>query len=101
MALLIPVTTFADHRYYRDYPRRGYEHEHRKSNPWPFIAGVVVGGIVVREIDRQRQRDELTYITVCEEYVVYDQWGHYIYDERGGIVTQRRCRQELVRVGRD
>lgn len=76
-------------RGWREPPRR--EHNGGGVNPWPFIAGAVVGGIIVNEVvrDREEYRPPQRYVTVCEDIMLYDSSGRY-------IKTERHCRQELV-----
>ena len=58
----------------------------RESNPWPFIAGAVVGGLIVHEA----QRDYPKYVTVCNDVDLFDSYGRY-------VKTERICHQELVK----
>lgn len=93
LALSIPGLAFADRgEHHREPPR--YEHHRGGVNPWPFIAGAVVGGIIVNEVSRDRveeYRPPMRYITVCENIELYDVNGYY-------VKTERQCRRELVPV---
>lgn len=108
MALAIPGIALAEHPYLdvhsgyvRPYnppaPVRPVRDSRSEgSNPWPFIAGAIIGGIVVNEINRDRDDREYRpypprqrYITVCENIPLYDVYGYYVR-------TERRCHQELV-----
>ena len=85
----------AHDRGWREPPHR----EHRGGggvNPWPFIAGAVVGGIIVNEVVRDREvvrereyNPPVRYVTICENIPLYDSEGRY-------IKTDRYCHQELV-----
>jgi len=93
VASLFSSNVFADHRYeppmrydgYRDY---GYGHRGGGVNPWPFIAGAVVGGIIVNEANRSRDVAP-RYITVCRDIALFDSSGNF-------VKTDRICRQEYV-----
>lgn len=84
------ATSIADahDRDWREPPRREH-HGGGGVNPWPFIAGAVVGGIIVNEVVREQPRPPQRYVTVCEDIMLYDSSGRY-------IKTERHCRQELV-----
>lgn len=52
--LTVPTLALADRDHggrYREPPRH-VERSHGGFNPWPFIAGAVVGGIIIHEADR-------------------------------------------------
>jgi len=77
----------------------GYRDNHERHhdgggsvNPWPFIAGAVVGGIIISEVGRERERESrppARYITVCQEIRLYDAKGRF-------VKTERSCHEELV-----
>lgn len=72
----VPSVTLAD----------GYHHGGGRGgiNPWPIVAGAVIGGLLVGSSNRAR---EPRYTTVCEDVALYDQYGNYVR-------TERRCRKE-------
>lgn len=85
LACMLPAVAMAD--------RGNHHREHRGGgfNPWPFVAGAVIGGIIVHEADRDRERQPppRRYITVCENIMLYDARGTY-------IKTERHCHEELA-----
>ena len=60
--------------------------ERDRINPWPFIAGAVVGGLIVHEAQKEYPR----YVTVCNDVDLFDSFGRY-------VKTERVCHQELVK----
>ena len=91
-SMLTSSIALAHDREWREPPRR--EHRGGGVNPWPFIAGAVVGGIIVNEVISDREeyrRPPMRYVNVCENIELYDQYGRYVR-------TERRCRRELVPV---
>ena len=71
----------ADNHFYRSPERHAH---HSSINPWPFIAGAVIGGIIVHEAD---QPPKVITSNVVEPPVLVN-----------GIWMQRtlRCVQEIV-----
>lgn len=86
-AIVVPTIAVADRGgHYREPSRHGGG----GVNPWPFIAGAVIGGIIVHESGRNREYNPpQRYITVCEDIMLYDSNGRYVKSER-------YCHQELV-----
>ena len=60
--------------------------ERNRINPWPFIAGAVVGGLIVHEAQKEYPR----YVTVCNDVHLFDSFGRY-------VKTERVCHQEIGR----
>jgi hypothetical protein len=97
IACMIPTMALADRD---DHHRGGERREHREGrgggfNPWPFVAGAIVGGIIVNESNRddryvERNPPRQRRVLLCEDYVTYD-----IYNRP---LVQRRCRYEWVSV---
>ena len=84
IACTVPMTAMAD--------RDRFEHRehHGGVNPWPFVAGAVIGGIIVNEVNRDREyRPPMRYVTICEDLALYDSYGRYVR-------TERQCRKQLV-----
>ena len=102
MALFAAAPTLAHepdhHREHREWHERG------GNFGWgEFVGGLVLGGIIAHEINGHyynRDEREVRRVTVCNDYPVVDQWGHYVYDQWGHMIIERRCHDEWVRVDR-
>jgi hypothetical protein len=104
VALLIPFTSaYADHER-REYREHREWHEQGNHFGWgEFVGGLILGGIIAHEVNGRyydTDEHEVRRITTCYEYPVVDQYGHYVYDDWGHLMTERRCRDEWVRVRR-
>ena len=83
----IPTIASADGRHWRE-PDRYRDHYDRGSriNPWPFIAGAVVGGIIVHAAEASEPRVVSSTSTPEAPVLVNGVWMQRTY----------RCTQEIV-----
>jgi hypothetical protein len=81
------------------------EHEHRNNgiNPWPFIAGAVVGGIIIHEAERPvpapvYREGTIVYVNgVPYRYITQCDPDYIVQDNRGNdIVVRGPCRRALI-----
>ena len=101
-ALLIPFTTAladpGEHHRDRDH------HEQGSHFGWgEFVGGLILGGIIAHEVNGHyydEDESEVRPVSVCHDYPVIDQYGRYVYDNWGRMITERRCHDEWVRVNR-
>ena len=100
-ALLIPITSFADPDHHRDRDHHEW-HERGGHFGWgEFVGGLILGGIIAHEINGHyydQDETEVRRVSVCNDYPVVDQYGRYVYDQWGHMITERRCHDEWVRI---
>lgn len=102
LALAVVSTSAADpdwnqYSHYRD--RRHHEwHEREGHFGWgEFVGGIILGGILAHEVDgHYYNTDEQEVRKVCNDFPVVDSYGHYMYDEWGHLLVEKRCQWVLV-----
>jgi len=104
-ALLIPVIAAqadpGDHRHERE-----HREWHDRGGQWgwgEFVGGLILGGIIAHEVNGHyydNDEEEVRRITICNDVPVIDAYGHYVFDQWGHMVVERRCHDEWVRVDR-
>ena len=94
LAALLPAVAIADGRHDRP-PARYSDHYDRgnRTNPWPFIAGAVVGGIIIHEVAEANQP---RVITSNAPVLVNGVWMQRTYSCVQEIVTNYRGDQSIV-----
>lgn len=105
LALVAPTIASADGRHWREPDRYSdrYDHGHR-TNPWPFIAGAVVGGILVNAARANEPR--VVYPAGEAPVLVNGVWMQRTYrcvqeivvDYRGDERLMQRCNYVYVQV---
>jgi len=104
LALTVPFATAqADPEHHHDRDHHEW-HERGGHFGWgEFVGGIILGGIIAHEVGGHyydNDEEEVRRVSVCNDYPVADQWGHYVYDQWGHMIIERRCHDEWVRVDR-
>lgn len=85
LAICLPAVALGDGRHHERHRDEG------GRNPWPFIAGAVLGGVIVNEYSRGNRYEEprpARRIQLCEDFISYDVYNRPI--------VERRCHYEWV-----
>jgi len=104
LALTVPFAAVqADPEHHHDRDHHEW-HERGGHFGWgEFVGGIILGGIIAHEVNGHyydNDEQEVRRVPVCNDYPVVDQWGHYVFDNQGHMVIERRCHDEWVRVDR-
>jgi hypothetical protein len=86
---------------------RGGEVQEREHREWhergghfgwgEFVGGIILGGIIAHEVNgHYYDAEEQEVRQVCNDFPVVDAYGHYVYDNWGHLVVEKRC--QWVRV---
>ena len=101
-ALLIPVVAAqadpGDHRHERE-----HREWHDRGGHFGWGEFVGLGGIIAHKVNDHyydNDEEEVRRISVCNDFLVVDRDGRYVYDQWGHMVVERRCHDEWVRVDR-
>ena len=105
-ALLVPTIATADPSEHREHDRgeRHHREYHGGGNRFGWgelVGGMILGGIIAHEIDGRyydNDRREVRRVTICNDYPIVDQYGRYVFDPYGRMITERRCHDEWVYV---
>jgi hypothetical protein len=99
-ALLIPTLAIADPYYHNGWhgthnPYHGWRERGNRGFGWGgFFGGIILGGIIVHEIDGQYYDEnniEVRRVLVCNDIPMYDQYGYIVRYEH-------RCHYEWIQV---
>jgi hypothetical protein len=93
-----PISANAD-----EHGHRNHEHRSNGINPWPFLAGAVVGGIIIHEAERPvpapvYREGAIVYVNgVPYRYTTQCDPDYIVRDDRGNdVVVRGACRRALV-----